>query len=179
LPSFEWGKYLAVVIAIGVVAGGLMWGYDQIADMFNSLVTKGLVSHVGVETQTVIYWSIVLFAPINLLFWSLHSILVGNARTEYNSGFITSNPAGHFILFAIIVAATLLNFGTCVILDPLTIAISGQSSSALISMGVADEFATIFAAAHVLSALAIGIAYLYMIFVSISVETLQWGQPTI
>jgi len=156
-----------------------MWGYDQIAGLFNTLVSKGLISHVGVESQTVLYWSIVLYGPINLLCWSLHCILVGNARTEYNSGFITSNPTGNFLLFAIIVAATMLNFGTCVILDPLTISISGQSSSALISLGVADEFAVIFNAAHVLSALAVGIAYLYMMFLTISVETLQWGQPTV
>jgi hypothetical protein len=178
VPSFEWGKYLSVVIALGVVAGGIMWGYDQLADLFNTLVSRGMVSHIGVQSMTVIYWSIVLYAPINLLFWSLHCILVANARTEYNSGFITSNPTGHFIVFAIIVAATFVNFGTCVILDPLTISISDNASSALIKFGVADEFGVIFNAAHILSALAVGIAYLYMIFLSVSVETLQWGQPT-
>jgi hypothetical protein len=179
VPSFEWGKYLSIVIAIGVVAGGLMWGYDQIAPLFNTLVSKGMISHIGVQSMTVIYWSIVLYAPINLFFWSLHCIMVGNARTEYGSGFITSEPAGHFIVFAIVVASALMNFGACVILDPLTISISDQSASALVNTGVADEFGVIFSAAHILSALAVGIAYLYMMFLSISVETLQQGRPTI
>lgn len=179
MPSFEWGKYLSIVIAIGVIAGGMMWGYDQLADLFNTLTAEGMVSHIGVQSMTVIYWSIVLYAPINLLFWSLHCIMVANARTEYGSGYITSDPTGHFIVFAIVIAATLLNFGTCAILDPLTIQLSDTASPALANMGVTDAFGVIFSAAHILSALAVGIAYLYMMFLSISVETLQQGRPMI
>lgn len=179
MPSFEWGKYLAIVIAVGVIAGGLMWGYDQIAQLFNTLVSEGLVSSIGVQSMTIIYWGIVCYAPINLLFWSLHCLMVANARTEYNGGYITSNPAGHFILFAVVLAAGLLNFGVCTILDPLTIQLSDMATPALISLGAADEFTVIFNAAHVLCALSVGIAYLYMMYLSISIETLQWGQPTI
>jgi hypothetical protein len=179
MPSFEWGKYLAIVIAIGVIAGGLMWGYDQIAQLFNTLIAKGMVSTIGVQSMEVIYWASLCYAPINLLFWSLHCLMVANARTEYNSGFITSNPTGHFILFAILIAAGLLNFGVCTILDPLTIQLSDTASSALTSMNLLGSFSVIFSAAHVICALAVGIAYLYMIFLSISIETLQWGHPTI
>jgi hypothetical protein len=179
VPSFEWGKYLAITIAIGVIAGGLMYGYDSIANLFNTLVSSGKVSHIGVQSMTIIYWGIVCYAPINLLFWSLHCLMVANARTEYNSGFITSNPTGHFILFAIIIAAGLLNFGVCTILDPLSIQLSDTASSALSGMNLIGSFGVVFSAAHVICALAVGIAYLYMIFLSVSIETLQWGQPTI
>lgn len=183
MPSFEWAKYLTIVLAIGVMAGGLMWGYDKFAAGFNALIGTGNVSHIGVQSMTVLYWAIVCFAPINLFFWSAHCILVGNARTEPGSGFITSNPMGHIILFCIIIAAYLVNFGVCSVGDPTIIGLNGLHDvngtslvqQALTNFGVTGSMSVIFSSFHLLSCLAVGIAYLYMIYLSVSIESMQYG----
>jgi hypothetical protein len=178
MPAFEWGKYLLVVIAIGCMGAGLMYGHDALSGMFNSLVAEGLISPIGVKAQTVMYWAITLYAPINLFFWSLHCVMVANARTEPLGGYITSNPMGHIMLFATLIACAFANFATCVILDPFMGTMEGLGDgmlyNALSSMGVVDHIQTIFSAAHVITALAAGIMYLYMIGLSVSIEQMQY-----
>jgi hypothetical protein len=172
VPAFDVVKIVATFIIIGVCAGALMWAYDMIAPSFNSLIATGLISHIAVQTFTVIYWSIVAYAPINLIFASIQALLVANARAETNSPFISTNINAHIVLAVVIIAAFMTDFCVSSYLDPFMIAINGLAINTLDTTNI---LGTMFSAVHVLCAISVGVAYLYMILNSIRVESLQWS----
>lgn len=178
MAIFDGGRYVMAIIVIGVIAGALMWSYDQLATPFNSLTAAGMISHIAVQSQTVIYWSIVAYAPINLLFATVGALLVANARSEVNSPLIMTDFGGHIVLAVVIIAALLFNLIISGFMDPFIIALGDNAvpSSILDPAGAAANVLTmIFDAAHLLCALAVGIAYLYMILGSIRIQSLQWS----
>ena len=172
MPAFDVVKIVSTFLIIGIISGGLMWAYDEVAPAFNSLIGAGMISHIGVQTFTVIYWSIVVFAPVNIIFASIQALLVANARAETNSPFITTDISAHIVLGVIIIASFMADFFVSAYLDPFMIALSGFSVNTL---DPGNVLGTMFSAAHVLCAIAVGVAYLYMILNSVRVESLQWS----
>lgn len=173
MPGFDIGKYVFTVIVIGIFAGGLMWAYDQLAPTFNDLIAQGMVSHIGVQTMQVLYFSIVAYAPINLIFASIQAILVANARAESNSPFVTTDISPHVVLAAVIIASFFTNFIVCVYLD--TMFISTGSLFSVPALDPNNVLSTMFNAAHLLCVAATAIAYLYVILASVRIESLQWS----
>jgi hypothetical protein len=172
MPSFDVFKYVSTVLMIGVMAGGMMWIYDQIAPTFNGLIADGTVSHIGVQTMQVIYWSIVAYAPINLLFATVSALLVANARSETNSPLITTNFGSHVVLCVVIILAVLADFFVCAYLDPFIISLG---SLAVNTLDTTNVIGMAFGAAHLLCAISVGVAYLYLIINSLRTESLQWS----
>jgi hypothetical protein len=178
MAVFDAGRYVMTILMIGVCAGALMWIYDQLATPFNTLVDTGMVSTIATQSSTVIYWGIVAFAPINLLFATVAAILVANARSEVNSPLIQTDYGGHMILMVVIMAALVLNLMVSGIVDPFIIALGDNAvPSALIDPdgAAANVMQLIFSATHLLCALAVGVAYLFMILKSVRIQTLEWS----
>jgi hypothetical protein len=178
MPAFDVGRYLATVLTIGVIAGALMWAYDQLATPFNSLSAAGLVSHIAVQSQTVIYWGIVAYAPINLLFATVAALLVANARSEVNSPLIMTDFGGHIILAVVVIASLIFNLLITGYLDPFMMSVSTLVTgiTAIDPSGIAVGILTqAFSACHLLCAIAVAVAYLYMILGSVRIQALQWS----
>ncbi len=172
MPAFDIGRYVFAVIMIGVIAGALMWVYDQVAPAFNTLIDTGMISHIGVQTATVIYYSIVAYAPINLLFATVGALLVANARSEVNSPLIMTDFSGHILLAVTIFVAFMVNFFTSAFLDTFILAFGGLN---ITPWGTESIMNTIFSTCHLLCAISVGVGYLYMILNSVRVQSLQWS----
>jgi hypothetical protein len=172
VPAFDAGRYVFTVIMIGVIAGALMYMYDQFAAPFNTLVATGLISVISVQTATVIYYSIVAYAPINLLFATVAALLVANARAEVNSPLIMTDFGPHMVLAVVIICAFAINLLVSGFLDPFVMSISAFSTP---PWGSDNILNTMFNAAHLLCVISIGVAYLYMILGSIRIQSLQWS----
>lgn len=172
MPAFDVGRYVATVLMLGVIAGGLMWAYDQVAPTFNTLIGAGMASHISVQSATVIYWSIVAYAPINLLFATVGALLVANARSEVNSPLIVTDFGGHIVLAVVIVCAFMANLFISAVQDTF---IMSLGDLIVFSWDTGNIMGTMFDATHTLCAIAVGVAYLYMIISSLKIQSLQWS----
>lgn len=148
-----------------------MFVYDKFVDIYNTMITQGVISHIGVQSMEIIYWSIVAYAPINLLFASAGALLAGNARSEGNI-YAQTDIGSHILLGVAIIAAFLFDFFICMVLDPFIITLSPGDY-----FGSAGIMGNIFDACHLLCPIAVGIMYLYMMLKSIRNETWERGVP--
>ena len=178
MPALDIFKIVFMFLIIGCMAGGLMWVYNQFATPYNAIVAQGIVSSIGVQSMTIIYWSIVAYAPLCIIFSALNSIIVANARAETNSPYITTNYAGQIVLPIIIIISLVVDFLVCSFLDPFMIGMGGIAvpGASIDPNGiVAGVMASMFSAAHIGCDFCIAIAFMYMILTSIRVESLQWS----
>jgi hypothetical protein len=178
MPAFDVGRYVVTILTIGVIAGALMWAYDQLATPFNELISTGLVSHIAVQSQTVIYWGIVAYAPINLIFATIAALLVANARSEVNSPLIMTDFGGHIVVAVVTISALVFNLIISGYMDPFIMSLGGiiTNNTAIDPNGTAQNILTsAFSACHLLCAISVAVAYLYMILGSIRIQALQWS----
>jgi hypothetical protein len=160
-------------LLIGITAAALMWVYDILAGPFNALIAAGNISHIGVQVGQVLYYSVVAYAPVNLVFATVSALLVANARAEMNSPLITTSAIGHITVAATIVGAFLANLVVSAFLD--TWVLTTSPLGGLDFMGVSGIVLQAFNAAHLLCAIAVLVAYFWMILNSIRIESLQWS----
>ena len=175
MPGFDISKFLFAVAMIGICAGLLMWGYDQIAGPFNELVATGKVSHIAVQSMDMIRYGVILYAPISLLFTAVHAFLVANARAETNSPLITTDISGPLIYAAVAIGAMLAEYFVSAFVDQMIISQMGDLAASSGVFSVPTVMSQAFSAVHILCPGAIAVAILYMAILSFKVESLQWS----
>lgn len=164
------------ILLIGVLAGALFWSFDQIALGYNSMVISGLVSVPAQETMEVCRYAVWAYAPLCMIFAVVGAILVANARSEINSPLITTSSAGTISAFGTILLATVLNVYTIPVADAIIIPIASALQVTTGSIyDVSWLTGNFFRLVHYGSIIMIVIGYLYMIYTSLKIESLEWS----
>lgn len=173
MPGFDVVKFVGHVVLIAILTGVLMWGSDQIRPMFEALVSTGLISQTAIDVDTVCsYYAVMAFGPVAFIFACIGAVLVANARAEVNSPLIQTSMLGTITCFVSILTGILVNVCVSMFCDTWVNALSLPISGPL---DVTNTMGSIFSFAHYCGIIIILLGYLYMVYTSLKIESLEWS----
>lgn len=176
MPSNDNVKYVLHVALIGLLS---LFGYffaDMLFNIFNALVTAGVVSSIAVQCMESLRLGVFAFPVLAFIFASLSAVLVANARSHTMSVLHTITPSGSIICFVSLMAGIVLNLAVTIVMD---ILIVGAGQAFAVEPGslfdISGYLAWFFGAAHIMCVMVAAFGFLMLVFYSLKTESLEWG----